>query len=65
MNTEDQKNAKVDFIMTTMWRAIDREPKLTTEEILFAVCYHLISEEGLEALPRIIKSLKKELKNPN
>lgn len=62
MTPKELKQKKFDFLQETINRCL-KEPALTTEELLYAVCFELCSTDGLKAIPKIIKKLKVELKN--
>lgn len=60
MNLEETKQKRVEYIMEMIFKYTTEEPILTPEEVLFATCFHLAHEEGVE---NILKKLKKELKS--
>ena len=57
----EKKQKRIDYIQEMIFKYTMTEPKLNEEEIIFAVCFHLCHEEGLKAISKIIKKLRKEL----
>jgi hypothetical protein len=58
MTPQEIKNKKVEVIQEVIFRAYFKEPKLSMEELSFAICFHL----GEELTP-FLKAYIKETKN--
>lgn len=59
MTPEEIKQKRVDYIQDVIFKYTTEEPKLNTEEVIFATLFHLNTDD----IETIIKKLRKEVKS--